>query len=470
MAQMDIRTALLIIGLLYLILPTLTWVFLTGQHTRQVALWCGGGLLAGGGIILSGFRDFVPEWISLFLAALMFQCSHMARIQSLRLDLGIPLRTSWVVGTITVIFLTFLGIQLGLQDAQLRVQYNSCVGAGMLTYIATLAWRIGRDEQSRSAKWIAWVYVLVAIAWLFRAYSVQSVSSDVNVLKQGVSSQLLVLAALLSSVIGHFGYIGLALDRSMRRELKAAEERARDEENRRLSQQIAQLDRQRSLGEMSASLGHELNQPLTAILTNAQVARRGLKTAHFDSDQHAGFLDKIVLNTQRATQIIERIRGFIRPSASRREPVDLMVITLEIADLVADEARSNKVNFFFPENSGRIMVTGDPVQLSQIVLNVFRNAIEALSQVERREIQVTCHIKEGRAILRIRDTGPGLTPEMLAMIGKPFVTTKPNGMGMGFSISSNIAAQHGGKLSVANANGGGAMIELNLPALLEATS
>ena len=70
-------------------------------------------------------------------------------------------------------------------------------------------------------------------------------------------------------------------------------------------------------------------------------------------------------------------------------------------------------------------------------------------------------------MLRIRDTGPGLSTEMLAMIGKPFVTTKPNGLGMGFSISSNIAIQHGGKLSVANANGGGAVIELNLPILLE---
>lgn len=468
MIALDIRTAFLIIGLLYLILPTLTWVFLTGQRSSQVALWCGGGLLAGAGIILSGFRDFVPESVSLVLATLLLQGSHLARIQSLRMDLRIPLRIRWMLGTIAIVFLTFLAIHFGLQDAQLRVQYNSSIGAGMLTYIAVLAWRIGRDEQSRSAKWIAWVYWLVAMAWLFRAYSVQHVGGDVNVLNRGLSSQLLVLSALLSSVIGHFGYVGLALDRSMRRELMAAAELARDEENLRLSQQIAQLDRQRSLGEMSASLGHELNQPLTAILTNAQVARRGLKTGHFDSEQHAGFLDKIVLNTQRATQIIERIRSFIRPSASHREPVDLMRITLEVADLVADEAHSNQTTFIFPENAGRVMVTGDPIQLSQIVLNVFRNAIEALSQVEHREIQVTCYRNEARAMLRIRDTGPGLSTEMLAMIGKPFMTTKPNGLGMGFSISSNIAIQHGGKLSVANANGGGAVIELNLPILLEA--
>ena len=110
---------------------------------------------------------------------------------------------------------------------------------------------------------------------------------------------------------------------------------------------------------------------------------------------------------------------------------------------------------------------GDPIQLSQIVLNVFRNAIEVLSKVARREIQISCIAADGRAVLRIRDTGPALAPEMLSMIGKPFFTTKPKGLGMGVSISRSIAVQHGGTLSVANADGGGAVFELNLPSLPE---
>ncbi len=108
-------------------------------------------------------------------------------------------------------------------------------------------------------------------------------------------------------MIGHFGYVGLVMDRSRRRELKAAAALARDEERRRLGEQIAQLDRQRSLGELSASLGHELNEPLTAILTNAQAAKRGLEYGRFDALQLTEFFDKIVNNTQRASQTIERI-------------------------------------------------------------------------------------------------------------------------------------------------------------------
>jgi len=277
---------------------------------------------------------------------------------------------------------------------------------------------------------------------------------------------LLTLTLLLSAIVGHFGYVGLALDRAMRRELASADERARDEESRRLGSQIAQLDRQRSLGELSASLGHELNQPLTAILTNAQVAKRGLQAGRFDAGQLSDFLDKIIHNTQRASQIIERIRGFIRPSITHREPVNLNLVVAEVAELVADEIYRRQVTLILPTSPAPVLVMGDLIQLSQIILNVVRNSIEALTPMPRREIQITCHFVHGRAILRICDTGPGLTPEVLEQAGKPFFTTKLNGLGMGVSISKSIAAQHGGTLTLANVmNGSGAIAELNLPTL-----
>ena len=102
-----------------------------------------------------------------------------------------------------------------------------------------------------------------------------------------------------------------------------------------------------------------MNQPLTAILTNAQVAKRGLKTGHFDTTQHSEFQDKIILNTQRASQIIERIRGFIRPSALRNEPVHLYQTVLEVIELIADEARSRKVIFELPANTCPCRVSSD---------------------------------------------------------------------------------------------------------------
>jgi len=470
MTFLDARTEFLMLGLLYLLLPTVTWIVLAGQRTIQVGLWCGGGLLVGNASILVGLHDIVPEWVYITLATVMYRVAFLLRIQSLRLDLGIPWRWRWMAFAEIVVLLIFLNIHYGLQDYVLRAQFNSVVMAGLLFHLATLAWRIGCDEQSRSAKWIAWVYGLVTAVMLFRFVAVADRSGNFNILDEGLTAQLLAMSLLLASVVGHFGYVGLALDRSMRRELKAADFRARDEENQRLGAQIAQLDRQRSLGELAASLGHELNQPLTAILTNAQVAKRGLQSGRFDAVQHTEFLDKIVHNTQRASQIIERIRSFIRPSASRSEPVDLNMIVREVTELVADEARRSKVRFVFSANTGQMLVTGDPIQLSQIVLNAFRNAIEALKQTTQREIQVSCRYSNERVILIIRDTGPGLTPEALDQAGTPFFTTKSTGLGMGISISRSIAMQHGGTLTLTNADaqdGGGAIVELNLPALPE---
>lgn len=470
MIDFDVRTALLIVGLLYFLLPIITWVVLAKQRSHAVALWCMGGLLMGVTAFLTGSQREMPTWLYLILSPLAFHGASLIRIQALRLDLGIPWKTRWIVLATLGLVLVVNATQYALDDSVLRGQVTSFAGAALLFYLATLAWRIGRDEQSSNAKWIAWVYFLASLTLLYRVLTLIGHTGDVGVPVEGVSARILSLAMLLAAVVGHLGYIGLHLDRSMRRELKTAADLARDEESRRLGEQIAQLDRSRSLGEMSASLGHELNQPLTAILTNAQVARRGLQTGHFQTVQFTEFLDKIIQNTQRASQIIERIRGFIRPTAARSEPVNLNRIVHEVAELVADEVHSNKVNIIFTDKAHPLQVTGDPIQISQIVLNVLRNAIEALKQVAHREIQISFTRANGRAILRIRDSGPGLAAETLAQVGTPFFTTKPCGLGMGISISRSIAAQHGGTLTIANAEWGGVLAELNLPALPEGSS
>jgi C4-dicarboxylate-specific signal transduction histidine kinase len=238
---------------------------------------------------------------------------------------------------------------------------------------------------------------------------------------------------------------------------------AQEESRRKLGTQLAHLDRQRSLENMSASLGHELSQPLTAILTNAQVGKRILAGAKVDPDQCAQMLDKIIYNTQRASHIVERIRGFIRTSKGAFEPVFLHQVVIEVVALLAGEARCDGVTFILPTQSTDLCVMGESVQISQILLNVLRNAMDAVKQVRRREIHVALHSERDQAVISVRDTGPGLEAQALARVGEPFFTTKVNGLGMGFSISRNIAIQLSGTLSISNADGVGAQVELRLP-------
>lgn len=460
----DVRTAYLINGLLYFVLPVVVWVVLVGQRTLPVALWCGGGMMVGAGLVLTSFRGFLPgEFIGTVTALVI--TGAMLRIQSLRMDLAKPWPTRWIVAVFFISYLAAEVIRLGLQSESLRFAFANVLQMVVNFLTGLTARQVAKREQSRNAAVIAWTHF--AIVPLLGSRFVLDIP-DPSILISVFS-----LTALFISVIANFGYIGLALDRMTRRELELATARAREDENRRLGAQIMQLDRQRSFGEMSASLGHELSQPLAAILTNVGVAKRGIQMGEFNLERVIEFLDKIANNTRRASQIIERIRGFIRPAAAVRKPVDLRQGVAEVAELVADLARKQRIRVILPGHVQPIMVMGDPIQLSQIILNVLRNAIDALRQAAQREIHVALLEADGRVILRIRDTGPGLTPEALTRAGTPFFTTKPEGLGMGLSISRSIAAQHGGTLTFANVEcdagiGGGTIVDLNLPALPEA--
>lgn len=234
-------------------------------------------------------------------------------------------------------------------------------------------------------------------------------------------------------------------------------------ERRRLTDQLVQLDRQRSLGQMSASLGHELNQPLTAILTNAQVMQRGLRSGRLETAQVGELIERIIHNTRRASDIIERIRTFIRPSQAQHLVVDLQQVVLDALDLMEVDIRQHQVLVKFAMTDSPVLVQGDVIQLSQVLLNALRNAIEALQQVRHRVIEIQINTTQKQVQLSITDTGPGLTPENLEQVGTAFFSTKSTGLGLGLSISHNIMAKHQGTLCIVNADNAGACVTMTLP-------
>ena len=277
----------------------------------------------------------------------------------------------------------------------------------------------------------------------------------------------LIFAFLFSVAVGHIAYLGLALDRIARRDLENATQQAREEERYHLNNQIAQLDRQRALGRMSASLGHELNQPLTAILTNTQVAQRGIKLGRFDQDNLLSIFDKIEHNTLRASKIITRIRDFIRPSTSQIVTLTIQHIVNDVIELVADDAKKRAINIQHTKTED-VQVEGDAIQLSQVLLNALRNAIESVSETPTRNIHITYQLINTRICIRIQDSGPGFTTSALSQAGTAFFTTKESGLGMGLSISRTIMEQHGGTLTFGNWEQNedkGAYVDICLPLL-----
>jgi PAS domain S-box-containing protein len=252
MPDFDIQTAYLIVGMLYLIMPVTAWIILAGQHSRAVALWCGGGLMFGIGLLLIGLRDQAPPWLSYSLANLLIFLSNLWRLQALRIELATPWRKTWLaVGAAVVYLLVFEGIRLGLGDVTLRHQFTSLVQAGLLLYLVALAWRLGREQHSHSARWIAAAYLSVVAMLVVRIVFLAGGWSAVDFTESSYDLVLLALAGILAAVVGHVGYVGIALERSLRQQVEAAARQASD-------QRLAAVAEQRVVGVVEADLDGRL--------------------------------------------------------------------------------------------------------------------------------------------------------------------------------------------------------------------
>jgi len=232
------------------------------------------------------------------------------------------------------------------------------------------------------------------------------------------------------------------------------------------SQQIAHLDRQRSMGAMAATLGHELNQPLTVIMINAQGAKLSLNGGISTASKLEQYLDRIIFSVQHIDQVTKKISDFIRPSQLKLVPVDIVKIVYEAAGFLEVDFSTYNIQIHYAMESSSFWVLGDAIQLTQVLLNLFRNAVDVLKDQSQRDIFVVVTQQASLISIALRDSGPGMSEEAMQLIGLPFYTTKKEGLGLGLSISRTIIEQHKGEMVIANAETGGACFEIRLPTML----
>jgi C4-dicarboxylate-specific signal transduction histidine kinase len=235
-----------------------------------------------------------------------------------------------------------------------------------------------------------------------------------------------------------------------------------------LNQHIEHLDRQRGMGQMAVTIAHELSQPLTVIQTNAQIATRRIKlNEQISADDITTDLNKIVSGVKHAGKIIARIRKFIKPSMALKEKVELNGLILESGELVSYTARDLKVKLVYKLSKQPLLLMADSLGLSQVLINLLRNAVEASSHFSQSKVVISSGIEGEYSLIRISDTGDGFSPEVLQKMGSAFFTTKDDGLGMGIVIAKSIINNHGGSLQFCNAKDGqrGGIVELRLPIL-----
>ena len=229
--------------------------------------------------------------------------------------------------------------------------------------------------------------------------------------------------------------------------------------------QIAHLDRVAAMGHLASSIAHELNQPLTGILANAQAAKLLLSDPEFNLEELRACLADIVSDDKRATEVIRRMRKMLTKTESVRMPIALNDLTANTIRLVASEALRHAVTIEFLPADALPVVYGDTVQIQQVILNLLTNAINAAAQRDAATPKVTVWTAPAAGPyveLGVHDSGKGIAEADLARIFEPFFTTKPDGLGMGLTISHAIVESHGGRMVVENNPAGGAIFRVHL--------
>jgi PAS domain S-box-containing protein len=243
-------------------------------------------------------------------------------------------------------------------------------------------------------------------------------------------------------------------------------ERKRAEELfRQMQAELAHANRVATMGQFTASIAHEISQPLTAVDTNASAALRWLARDPPDLGRTQESLEQIISDTGRAGNIIAGIRNLIRKSAPRTESFDLNEAVREIGDLARSEATKHGVIVQTSLAAGLPLISGDRVQLQQVILNLVVNAIEAMrgSDDGRELIISTAEFDQGAVTVAVQDSGPGLETSKSERIFDAFYTTKPSGLGMGLSICQSIIQAHGGRIWAARAEPRGAIFQFSIP-------
>lgn len=257
---------------------------------------------------------------------------------------------------------------------------------------------------------------------------------------------------------------------------------AMDIEDRRLAEEalaqaqveLAHVTRMTTLGELTASIAHEVNQPLAAIVTNGEAGLRWLTRSVPDLGEVKAAMERMISDGRRASEVVWRLRAMSRKGAARHEPVALKEVVDEAIVLVRREVERRHVTLLLDLEPDLPAVSGDHIQLQQVLINLLVNAVQAMAAADGgpRELHVVVSGGEaGWVQVAVADTGPGLSPESAARLFDPFYSTKADGMGMGLSICRSIVEAHGGRIAAANRpDGPGAEFRFTLPILEETGS
>lgn len=461
---MQVETTVTMVAAVSLSVPVACWAAVRGLSKRSGDYWFLGALCGGLGALLLVLRPAYPGMDPLlkyhvtqsgvFLALLL-------RWHAIEEELGVPYPVRNLGRDVLLFLAVFSGVY-ALGAVWLAVLFASGCNAW-------LSWRffLAAKRLRAVVPTAGLALILVFAALLLLPFSAQFLLGLFGAYQEPVGPEMaaspMALVSFGISILANFAWVGVVVHRAnalRERELLAHETAQR---RARMSQQLARVEAKNSIGVMSTALAHELGQPLATMLTTAQLCQRGLRDGRSSLEQVQALLDNILAAVARCTAIIEKTR-LAHPSQVRPDSrADVGEVILQCVALGAADAESAGVQVSVNLPSERVWVRIDPVHLSQILVNLLRNAVQAASEAQARRVfvQVTA---AGLAVrIVVADTGAGVPADMLGRVGTPFFTTRPEGLGMGLAVSRELLAAYGGTLQLQNAASGGLQATLEVP-------
>lgn len=274
----------------------------------------------------------------------------------------------------------------------------------------------------------------------------------------GRTKYVRMLAREVEDGAGHREYVGALMDVTTAKNAEEALHRSQSD--------LAHITRVTTLGELAASIAHEVNQPLAAVITNCEAGLRWLNREVPDTAEVRAAIERAMSQAHRASEVIRRIRALSRKTDPLNVSLDLPEVFEESITLVQREIQRQRVHLIVDMDDPVPTVRGDRIQLQQVIINLIMNAVQAMSASKdgRRDLRVRLRYSEEEGVvLHIHDSGPGIAEQNMASLFDPFFTTKPNGMGMGLSICRSIIESHGGRIWATSEAGQGAVLSFALP-------
>ena len=474
--QFDVPTATLVVGFMYLLLPTSVFVFLREHRNPAVWFWCVGGVLNGIGfmtvVLRGGFGEITPS-ITYTIPNSLFFIGLLLRFQSLKMDCkqALSYQQIGLFSAVFIIIYELIWRQLGVDQA--RNIYLLPVFTMELLMICHIAWVFGKMYQSKVVRVLIYNYFSYASILAIKAITVAIGDEDIFLLSSSAINITLVLIGFSTVIYTNLGYVGVVLEKVNReRELSFHENKklvSTLKKKEALISQYARIKAFSDIGGYGSSVIHEISQPLTS----ASFALENLSTLMSkQKNLPAEILNRLNLvkePTQKAAQIVNNLRGLMAKSDFNLSPIKLRDRINETLLVLQNKIAQQQVSIEVIASDAELQVVADEAQINHVLINILDNAIDATANntSNKRDIKIKVRSAGHQVYVQVIDSGSGLSSKVQADMFNWLASNKVGGIGIGLALCKMFVESWGGKITGRNANPNtdqlsGALIELSL--------